>query len=141
LVDPEVVERRIREIDRRVSAARRVRNQGKDRFLQDLDLQAVAERHLQIAIQGAIDIAVHILAEDFPQTPEDYAGAFRMLGRVGVVDGALADRLAAAAGLRNVIVHLYLDVDPEQVWRSLEGLDDLLAFTGSIRDYLSRTAG
>jgi uncharacterized protein YutE (UPF0331/DUF86 family) len=64
-----------------------------------------------------------------------------MLGRVEVVDGALADRLAAAAGLRNVIVHLYLDVDPEKVWGGLEGLDDLLAFTSAIRAYLTRTAG
>lgn len=138
MVDPEAVERRLREIDRRIIAARQARKKGRERFLADLDLQALVERHLQIGIQASIDIAVHILAEDSPQTPEDYASAFRVLGRLEVLEAGLADRLAAAAGLRNVLVHLYLDVDKEQVWEGLENLSDLEAFSAAIRAYLAR---
>jgi predicted nucleotidyltransferase len=57
LVDPESVERRLREIDRRIVAARGVRDRGRELFLADEDLQTLAEHHLQIAIQSAIDIA------------------------------------------------------------------------------------
>ena len=138
MVDPEAVERRLREIDRRIAAARRLRDKGRERFFAEPDLQTLAEHHLQVAIQSAIDIAVHILAEDFPETPEDYASAFRSLGRVGVVEEGLADRLASAAGLRNVIVHLYMDVDMERVWSSLEDLGQLQEYAESIRTYLSR---
>jgi len=37
-----------------------------------------------------------------------------------------------------VIVHLYLDVDMERVWASLEDLGQLQEYAESIRTYLSR---
>lgn len=72
MVDAEVVGRRLREIGRRLRALRDVRAHGENVFLVDAALQAQAERHLQLALQCAIDIALHILAEDTDRTPEDY---------------------------------------------------------------------
>ncbi|MDP9342553.1 MAG: DUF86 domain-containing protein [Actinomycetota bacterium] len=136
MVDPESVRRRLREIGRRLSRLERVREAGRDGFLADSDLQAATERHFQIAIQAAIDIAVHILAEDSDETPEDYADAFIKLGRVGVIDEALAERLTAAAGFRNILVHAYLEVDPVLVWSDLDSLEDFRAFSEAIEQYL-----
>ncbi|HWB70833.1 MAG TPA: HepT-like ribonuclease domain-containing protein [Egibacteraceae bacterium] len=73
---------------------------------------SAGERHLQLANQSAIDIAMHVLAEDSAETPEDYGAAFTLLARHGVLDDNLANRLSLAAGLRNILVHGYLDVDP-----------------------------
>jgi uncharacterized protein YutE (UPF0331/DUF86 family) len=139
LVDPEVVHRRLRQIDRRMGWLREIAASGRDRFLADLALQAQAERHLQLAIQAVIDVALHILAEATAETPDDYGSAFLALGRAGVLDTTLAGRLRAAAGLRNVLVHAYLDVDPVQVWDHLSRLDDLERFAVAVAGYLERT--
>lgn len=44
----------------------------------------------------------------------------------------MADRLADAAKLRNLLVHLYLDVDQTKLWEALQHLDDLSAFAATI---------
>ena len=42
--------------------------------------------------------------------------------------GARLDRLARAAGQRNILVHMYLDIDDGEVFASLGRLDDLREF-------------
>ncbi len=94
MVDPEVVRRRLRQIDRRVAALRAVAEGDRTRFLDDLDLQAQTERHLQVAIQAAIDVALHVPAEETAEVPEDfpedYGSAFALLARTGYIPAPLA---------------------------------------------------
>lgn len=139
MVDVEVVGRRLREIGRRLGALRGIRSHGEGAFLTDQALQAQAERHLQLALQCAIDIALHILADDTDRTPEDHGSAFRELTAVGVLGQDLADRLRLAAGLQNILVHAYLDVDPARVWTHLSRLDDLEDFARAVDLYLEKT--
>ena len=136
MADTEVVGRRLREIGRRLGALREIHDHGESVFLADPALQAQAERHLQLALQCTIDIALHILAEDTDRTPEDYGTALRELATVGVLDRDLADRLRLAAGLRNVLVHAYLDVDPTRIWTHLGRLGDLENFAQAVDTYL-----
>lgn len=138
LVDPEVVGRRLREIGRRVSALRELRRQTPEAFVRDLALQAQAERHLQLALQSTIDIALHIVAEDTDRTPEDYGSVFLLLAEQHIIPADLADRLRLATGLRNLLVHAYLDIDPTRVWAHLERLDDLETFAVAAQDHLDR---
>ena len=53
---------------------------------------------------------------------------FKALADAGHIEADLAERLARAAGLRNLLVHVYLDLDDRQVFAALERLDDLRAF-------------
>ena len=138
LVDPDAVRRRLREIDRRVARLGRIQATGRGAFVADPGLQTQAERHLQLAIQSAIDIALHIVAEDSTATPEDYGSSFSALAGLDVIGRPLAQRLRVAVGLRNVLVHAYLDVDPERIWDQLSGLTDLEEFSAAIEAYLSR---
>lgn len=136
LVDRDVVVRRLREIGRRLAALRALHEAGLTRFEEDLAVRAQVERHLQVAIQSGIDIALHLLAGDTDRTPEDYGSAFTLLTETGAIPSDLADRLRLAAGLRNLLVHAYLDIDPVLLWRHLERLDDLEAFAGWIVEHL-----
>jgi uncharacterized protein YutE (UPF0331/DUF86 family) len=57
---------------------------------------------------------------------------------MGVIDEPLAKRLASAARLRNLLVHAYLDVDPERIWLHLDELDDLVALSRQVQRLISR---
>lgn len=102
MVDAETVERRLRHM----AHLRDIGAQGRDAFMSDEMVQAAAERRLQVAIQAALDVANHILAEDSDVTPDEYAAAFVELGKLGVIDKDLADRLGSAAGQRNPGTHV-----------------------------------
>ncbi|HEY5856393.1 MAG TPA: DUF86 domain-containing protein [Aldersonia sp.] len=138
MVDREVVLRRLRQVDRRVGAIREIAVRSQAAFLSDKGLQAATERHLQVAIQATIDIALHVLAEDSAQTPDDYGSAFVLLAQEGAIPGTLAERLRSAAGLRNILVHAYLDVDPRQLLLHLDDVDDLTEFARHIESYISK---
>lgn len=90
MVDREAFDRRLRLLDRRIALLREIAAAGHERFGSDPHLQAEAERHLQIAIQAAIDAGHQLLAEEFSEAPETYRQVFELLGRRGVIDAALA---------------------------------------------------
>ena len=138
MVDREAFDRRLRLLDRRIALLREIAAAGHERFRSDPHLQAEAERHLQIAIQAAIDAGHQLRAEEFSEAPETYRQVFELLGRHGVIDAALAARLVLAAGLRNVLVHAYLDVDPELIWASFDRLDDLVVLARRLSEWLDR---
>lgn len=92
-------------------------------------------RHLvQTAAQICIDLAAHVIASEGHRVPRDYGDTFRVLAEVGVLDEDLGERMVRLAGARNVIVHLYVEVDDDLLARSVAegGLDDLDAFARRI---------
>lgn len=106
-----------------------VRGRGLDTYLADEELRARTERYLEVAIQICIDLATQIMVEQSAKAPSSYSGVFETLGAAGALPADLADSLAAAARQRNLLVHLYLDVDDRIVFASLDSLDDLRRFS------------
>ena len=72
---------------------------------EDRDRQHMVLHALSIAAQVCVDLALHVGADGGLPQPATYQGAFRNLAAAGVVDPDLARRLAAWAGLRNVLAH------------------------------------
>lgn len=97
--------------------------------------QLAAQHALQQAIQICVDIGAHVITELGLATPQDYRSVFHELRSAGL-DPELADRLAEATGMRNILVHGYLDVDDDIVWAALFELDDLYKFTSEIKRLL-----
>ena len=105
-------------------------------------LRPFAERHhelIKFAIVGAtpfvIDMAVSACVTSGLGSPPTYGDAFRLLGRHGVVETGLADRLARAAAFRNLLVHAYGELDLRRVHTiASQGPADLLAFLAALRD-------
>lgn len=57
------------------------------------------------AIESCVDVAQHLCSSQGWGPPQDNGDAMRLLGRHGVVDAQLADRMRQAVGFRNVLVH------------------------------------
>jgi uncharacterized protein YutE (UPF0331/DUF86 family) len=90
---------------------------------------AAVERWLHLAIEACIDIAYHLIADRGWTPPDSAREAFFVLARHGLVDPDLASRLGRAAGLRNVLVHDYVSIDPERLVRVVrDDFPDLKAF-------------
>jgi uncharacterized protein YutE (UPF0331/DUF86 family) len=68
------------------------------------------ERLFELLVMTASDILFHELAKQ-GLTPDSYRGAFKLAVEQRLLPSDLADRLQQAAGMRNVIVHLYQEID------------------------------
>jgi uncharacterized protein YutE (UPF0331/DUF86 family) len=107
--------------------------------LESVERVAAMERMLEVSIQAATDVASYLIASQAWPTPETAGQAFIELARQGVIDDALAQRLRRAVGLRKVLAHDYLDIDPARLFAGLgQDMADLRAFVGAILAFQSR---
>ncbi len=128
MVDGERLGARLDQLDHLLERLEGVRGEGLETYLGDEGLRAKAERWLQLAIQICIDVGAQLSMETSAPPASDYAGVFRALAEGGVLDHDAAERLAAAARQRNLLVHAYLDIDDYEIFASLGRLDDLRDF-------------
>ncbi|MCA8966519.1 MAG: DUF86 domain-containing protein [Planctomycetes bacterium] len=104
----------------------------------DADLRWAVERGLQLACQNVLDLATHV-ATAAGREASDYAGAIDALAELQVLPGPFASRLRSIAGFRNVLVHGYLQVDPDIVAAVLrDRLDELAEFADLVEAYAAR---
>ena len=105
-----------------------------DAMRTDVREERFVEHTLQIAIQAALDVASHIVSDERLGEPRTNRELFSLLVRGGVLPEALAERLGAMAGFRNVLVHGYGDVDLSIVEDVVENrTGDLLEFVRQVR--------
>jgi uncharacterized protein YutE (UPF0331/DUF86 family) len=77
------------------------------------------ERGLHLGCEIALDVGNHVLAGAFSRTPETYEQILDALAAEAVLSAGLRAELTGLGGFRNVLVHDYLDVDPERVIAAL----------------------
>lgn len=138
-VDRRRIDSRLERIEQECADLERAAAMTFEDFVADRDLVAASERRLQIGIQAAIDVASHIIAASGLPTPEGYSQVFPALAAHSVIAAELAARLRLGAGLRNILVHDYLEVDPARLHGSLgDDTSDLRAFCGAVYAWLAR---
>ncbi|MBI5500889.1 MAG: DUF86 domain-containing protein [Deltaproteobacteria bacterium] len=124
MVDPDVLRAKTTAVRHHVARIRRRLPLSADTLDADEDLRDILLLNLQQAIQGCIDLAIHVCADENLGPAENPAAAFALLAGAGRIPADLSLRLASASGLRNLIVHRYGDLRTSQI---VEGLDRDLA--------------
>jgi len=72
-----------------------------------------------VSIQSSIDIATEIIAKKGLRRPASYRDTFGILAEAGILPPDLARTLSDLASFRNVLVHIYWDLDLVQVYSIL----------------------
>lgn len=113
LIDRERVERLLWAMREALSGLSELdlRSKGLDGYLEDRVAKALSEHWVRKAIEAALDLGRHIIASEELGIPETYKDIGRILGEKGVISAELARKLMGFAGLRNILVHLYWDID------------------------------
>jgi uncharacterized protein YutE (UPF0331/DUF86 family) len=120
LVDSDVVLKRIGRIRQCVAALETIRRTHTQRqFLSDAMIQAAAERNIQVAIQSVLDICNHVVADMKLEVPDEEKQAFQIMASHRLIPQRLARTLTGMAGMRNILVHEYLEVDHKRLYSVL----------------------
>ena len=86
-----------------------------DRFGREFATQLVVERIVSQLVDLAAGINAHVLAAETGAVPPDVRRSFAAAAAAGLITEGLAAALAPSAGLRNVLVHAYLDLDVQRL--------------------------
>ena len=114
-----------------------------DKYQASPDVKDIAERNIQVAIEGCLDIAKIVISSKELPEPKDNKGVFTVLAEAGILSDASLKFLVPMAGTRNVLVHGYDKVEDSVIYGVLKRhLDDFAVFLKEIKEHhLNRTNG
>ncbi|MFZ1755447.1 MAG: DUF86 domain-containing protein [Caldilineaceae bacterium] len=138
-MDTTPIVERLSVIARAVHALQEVRQVPLEEFVQDYFLHSAAERSLQVAIQAALDIGNILLSRSSTEVPKEYAEIFPAMASNGLLPPDFAARLSTMAKFRNVLVHMYAEIDLGRLHAYLQtDLDDFSLFCQYIAAHLEK---
>jgi uncharacterized protein YutE (UPF0331/DUF86 family) len=139
MVNPGKVEGMLRDLESTVDQLRQIARVDRETFLEDSILAGAAKYYLQTGIETCINIGNHIIASEKYRAPKDYRDVFSVLNENGILPDDMTKTLRLMAGLRNRLVHLYWDVDDEQIYTYLrENLNDFVTFSQYVLEFVER---
>jgi uncharacterized protein YutE (UPF0331/DUF86 family) len=106
-------------------------------FLADPHKMGSAKYHLVVAIEGIVDLCNHIIARNGFKTPEDYSDTIRVMEEHQAFGREFAETLIRMVRFRNRLVHIYWEIDDNEIWRILkEHLSDIRRFLREFGTYV-----
>lgn len=115
---------------------------NKEEFLNNPHYLASTKYHFIVAIEVMVDMSNHLISKLSLGKPESYTDIFKILGQAGIFSEANVKTFVQMAKFRNLLVHLYWQVDKERVYEILkENLNDFRIFEEGIRKFLKGIDG
>jgi uncharacterized protein YutE (UPF0331/DUF86 family) len=111
-LDPETIVTRLRAMRQLLDQLDRLRNDGAP---DDFGRRLQIERILSALVDLAVAIDTHVVVVRLAASPHDMTTSFRLAGDAGLLDSDLAAALAPSVGMRNVIVHAYVDLNVDRM--------------------------
>ena len=138
MVNRELVLDRISIIKNSLKRLKEISELSKQEFIKNDDYFATTEHHLRRALEAVLDLGRHIcVKEDFGQ-PQDYTEVFDILNSGGVLSKEFTESIRGMAGYRNRLVHMYNQVDKEEIYQILQQrLDDFETFIEEVMNYIN----
>lgn len=137
VLKPESIKHRLKELDEIVQELDKYRQIDQEIIRTDLSQRWIIERGLIAAASIVLDIADHILAGHFGMYIETYEESLASLQQQGVISDGLYQQIKGLGGFRNVLVHRYLGIDPEEVFEHFQkGLSVFPHFAQEILTWL-----
>lgn len=137
-IDKEIVQKRLHEI---LSLARELKafsNISKRDFLKNIERQYAVMHVFQIAIEACLSVGNHIIARERLGIPQNYQDVFSLLEKHGILDETFAEEMRKMAKFRNKLVHIYWEIDTEQLYELLTTRpSDFEEFVKQIKNALS----
>lgn len=136
----DIVVNKVQSIQRCIRRARDELERAGSGFREDYTRQDAAILNITRACEQALDLTNHIIKTHKMGIPTSSRESFDLLERQGVIPNDLAVKLRKMIGFRNTAVHQYQQLNIDIVIEIIRsGLDDLIAFTDAIIDFVDDT--
>lgn len=89
------------------------------------------------SIQIVIDVSCHLVVHKNLGNANTYSDCIGCLKRFDYIDEDLEIKLKGMVGLRNILVHEYVDIDLDQLYQMLDYLEDFQLFVKAMNKAFS----
>ena len=139
MIDKEVIEKKFQELSIYLKELEKNRDIPWKDFSSSLGKQWLICHGLQLSIQIIFDVGNHILASIGENQIEDYVDIIDKLGEREIIPSEFAKTIRGMAGLRNILVHEYVDLDLKKIYEILQNrLGDFYDFMGYVNRFIGK---
>lgn len=127
-MSPEVkssILKKLKKLEETVERLEKFKKTSFEKFLEDDKTQSATMYNLIIGIEAITDIGNYFLAEKFHRAAETYEDIIKGLGETGIISEDLLKKSEGMTRFRNILVHLYEEVEPEKVYQNLQKAPDI----------------
>jgi len=129
----------LRELDESQKDWQRYQSISLEDLKKDRDKRNMVLHAMLVSIQAAIDVATNLIVKEGLGKPKTYRETFEILGQASLISEELAEELSDLAGFRNVLVHIYWQLDLDQVYGVLQNdLKTLKSFLQEVKRLLDK---
>lgn len=108
-----------------------------DAYRSDKQLRVFSEHYIRIAIESTLDLARHVIVQTGLGMPQEYREIGQILREKRIVAPELGQYIESMAGMRNILVHRYWDIDYSLIYQAIvEQLDTFDACIKALFDYV-----
>jgi len=137
MIDVDLVRRKLARLNMYLERLKPIAAKSYNEYLSDAYLKFSTERLIQLIVECASDVNNHVVVEKGQRPPEDYTSSFIRAAEAGLITRELAERIKGSGGMRNIIVHEYMDIDDEKVFKTLPlALTDYLEYIHQADNFL-----
>jgi len=115
-----IIKERIKKIEEAVAELKQIRRLSKKEFFKEKRIQYASMYAMIIGIEAICDIGNHILSKYFNRAAETYKDVILFLGECKVIPEGFSQKSSQMADFRNILIHLYHDIDTEEVYKNLK---------------------
>lgn len=119
-IEPAIILNKLNFMDRYLNQLEVYESVPLEDYKASFELQLAVERLIQLIVQVGIDINSYILKRLNVELPKYGTNAVFEIAKLGILNEALATRLTESVKLRNLLVHLYEDINPDIVHFSIQ---------------------
>jgi uncharacterized protein YutE (UPF0331/DUF86 family) len=139
MVDKPRLAKYIQELDTYLQHLEELQKYPLQEFLSDWRISDLADRQLHITLETFLTIGEMVISEFGFQKPDTYADIPRILFENKVINQELKEQLVDLARLRNVLVHDYIRLDHERVYRHVwKDTKVIREFIGAVKKFVAK---
>ncbi len=139
MIDVAMIRSRLQAIDDNVRLLRQLKGVPLEDLASDLWKLGGAKYYLQTAVEAVLDICKYLVAHAQHRMPDRYSDLVMLLSDEGVFPKEFAEQLTRMIGLRNVLVHQYIQVNLEKMYGPIqEDIGDFDEFARYVVAYLEK---
>lgn len=116
MFDPDLIRRKLSRLNMYLDKLKPIAEHTFEEYRSDFYLKTSAERLIHLIVECASDINSHVVVESGQRPPEDYTSSFVRASEVGLITRELADKIKGSGGMRNILVHEYMEIDDKKVY-------------------------